>query len=138
SAATHATKAGGRVLINTSPEPVSNWTASIAEDLAVIGGLWTALNHPTAFFGLLLLSIALMIWLLPKIWRGVVTVFRWLGGLFGLSSKREDTPQQSESVPPSASTRESTLDSLERLTRLRDNGTLTEEEFQAQKQRLLE
>ena len=32
-ASTHFTKAGSRVLINTSPEPVSNWTASITEML---------------------------------------------------------------------------------------------------------
>ena len=29
----HATKAGSRVLINTSPEPVSNWFASVGEDV---------------------------------------------------------------------------------------------------------
>ncbi len=43
-AGTHATKAGSRIVINTSPEPVSNWTASIGEDVVVIAGLWTALN----------------------------------------------------------------------------------------------
>jgi len=48
-AGTHAFKSGSRVLINTSPEPVTNWTASVAEDLAVIGGLWAALNHPLWF-----------------------------------------------------------------------------------------
>ena len=45
-AGTHATKAGTRVLINASPEPVSNWMASFAEDLAVIGGLFVALHYP--------------------------------------------------------------------------------------------
>ena len=34
-AGTHATKAGTRVLINTSPEPFSNWFASVGEDVAV-------------------------------------------------------------------------------------------------------
>jgi len=38
-ATSHTIKAGTRVLINTSPEPVSNWTASIVEDVAVIGGI---------------------------------------------------------------------------------------------------
>ena len=83
-AATHATKAGARVMINTSPEPVSNWTASIAEDVAVIGGLWVALNYPLLFIALLVAFIGLMIWLLPKLWRGIRRVFgavaRWLGG----------------------------------------------------------
>ncbi len=71
-ASSHATKAGARVLINTSPEPVTNWTASIAEDVLVIGGLWTALYYPTVFLVLLAVFIALMIWMLPKIWRGLV------------------------------------------------------------------
>jgi hypothetical protein len=81
--ATHATKAGSRALINTSPEPFSNWTVSIAEDIAVFGGLWVALNHPWVFLGLLVVFILLMIWLLPKIWRGVKTVARTIGRLFG-------------------------------------------------------
>ena len=83
SAGSHATKAGSRVLINTSPEPLSNWTASITEDVLVIGGLWTALNHPWIFLGLLLLFILLMIWLLPKLWRGIKRVFGALRRFFG-------------------------------------------------------
>ncbi len=79
---THATKAGGRVLINTSPEPFSNWTASIGEDVAVVLGLWTALNNPTLFIVLLVLFILLMIWLLPRIWRGIKKVFAILAGWF--------------------------------------------------------
>ena len=70
-AATHATKAGGRVMINTSPEPVSNWFTSIGEDLLVIAGIWTALTHPWVFIVFLILFIVLMAWLLPKIWRGI-------------------------------------------------------------------
>ena len=70
-AGSHATKAGTRILINTSPEPISNWTASVSEDLLVITGLWAALYHPWLFIGLLILFIAIMIWLLPKIWRGI-------------------------------------------------------------------
>ena len=81
-AATHATKAGSRVMINTSPEPVSNWTASIGEDLAVIGGVWAALNHPYIFLALLVLFVLLMAWLLPRLWRGVKAVFLRLASLF--------------------------------------------------------
>jgi len=79
----HATKAGGRVLINTSPEPFSNWTASVSEDVAVFGGLWAALNHPFIFLGLLAAFILLMVWLLPKLWRGIKQVFAFVGRLFG-------------------------------------------------------
>lgn len=86
SATSHALKAGGRVMINTSPEPVTNWTASISEDLVVFGGLWAALNYPIAFLIGLVLFVALVIWLLPKIWRGVKKVFAFLAGLFGHKS----------------------------------------------------
>lgn len=82
-AGSHAAKAGSRVLINTSPEPVTNWTASISEDLLVLGGLWAALNHPIWFLVGLVVFIVLLIWLLPKIWRGIKKVFRFIAGLFG-------------------------------------------------------
>jgi len=42
----HVLKAGSRALLNTSPEPLSNWTASITEDVAVVGGLALAFSHP--------------------------------------------------------------------------------------------
>lgn len=82
-AGTHATKAGSRVLINTSPEPVSNWLASIGEDVAVVVGLWAALQHPWVFLVLLALFVILVIWLLPRLWRAI----KWIGArvraLFG-------------------------------------------------------
>ena len=81
-ATSHATKAGTRALINTSPEPVTNWTASITEDLAVIGGLWAALNHPWVFIIALVLFIILVAWLLPKIWRALKRVARAIGNFF--------------------------------------------------------
>jgi len=87
SAATHATKAGSRVMINTSPEPVSNWGASLGEDVAVIAGVWAALNHPYVFVSLLLVFIVLMVWLLPRLWRGVVMVIGKLTTLFGRITK---------------------------------------------------
>ncbi|MEO5574482.1 MAG: DUF4126 domain-containing protein [Gammaproteobacteria bacterium] len=83
-AGVHATKAGSRVLINTSPEPFTNWSASLAEDVAVFAGIWAAVNHPVLLIVLMIIFIALMIWLLPKLWRGIKQVFRtiarWLGG----------------------------------------------------------
>jgi hypothetical protein len=81
-AATHATKTGSRIVINSSPEPVTNWTASVGEDLLVITGIWAALNHPVAFLIALLIFIALMIWLLPKIWRGVKHIFNSIRNFF--------------------------------------------------------
>lgn len=86
-AATHATKAGSRVLINTSPEPFSNWAASIAEDVAVFAGLWAALQHPVLFLIALLAFLIMLCFLLPKILRGVVAIFQKLGTWLGLVNR---------------------------------------------------
>lgn len=86
-AGTHFTKAGSRVLINTSPEPVTNWTASIGEDLAVVAGLWTALHYPVLFIVLLIAFSALVIWLAPKVWRGIKRVLNKLGSWFSKSDR---------------------------------------------------
>jgi hypothetical protein len=82
-AGSHAVKAGGRVLINTSPEPFSNWVASIGEDLLVIGGLWAALQHPGFFLAGLALFIVVCAWLLPRIYGGIKRVLRSIGRVFG-------------------------------------------------------
>ena len=90
-AGTHATKAGSRILINTSPEPVTNWAASISEDLAVVAGLWTALYHPWLFLIALAVFIVLMVWLLPKLWQGIKRVFNYIRDLFQ-GKYRPDVP----------------------------------------------
>ncbi|MGZ5600628.1 MAG: DUF4126 domain-containing protein [Methylobacter sp.] len=87
-AGSHATKAGSRVLINTSPEPFSNWIASVSEDVVVITGVWACINHPILFLIALAGFILLMIWLLPRIWGGVKKVFGFIINLF----RNEKTP----------------------------------------------
>ena len=77
--ATHATKAGSRALINTSPEPVSNIAASLGEEGLLLTGGWLALMHPAVFIGLLLGFIVFMFWLLPKLWRGIKLVLGNVG-----------------------------------------------------------
>lgn len=78
-AGTHVAKTGSRALINTSPEPFSNLTASLGEDAAVIGGLALALAHPIVFLCLLLVFVGVLIWVLPKLIRLALTPFRRLG-----------------------------------------------------------
>lgn len=90
----HVSKASTRALINTSPEPVTNWTASVTEDAAVIGGLWTALNYPWLFVLLLILFILLAIWLLPKIWRLLRKAGKTLFGWFKKSP--EESPEKTK------------------------------------------
>ena len=110
-ATTHATKAGSRALINTSPEPFSNWVASILEDVAVIGGLWASLHHPTLFVAFMILFILLMIWLLPKLWRGIKAVFRKLRSFFG--GKPEPVASAPELQTPQAVHPESSIESTD-------------------------
>jgi Domain of unknown function (DUF4126) len=89
----HATKSGGRLLINTSPEPFTNWTASISEDLLVIAGLWAALYHPVLFLIALIVFILVMIWLLPRLWRLLKRLCYRIGSWLGLCEplKEEDS-----------------------------------------------
>jgi Domain of unknown function (DUF4126) len=76
---THATKAGSRALINTSPEPVSNITTSFGEEGLVLGGGWLALMHPMVFIGVLIFFVLVMLWLLPKLWRGIQSILGNIG-----------------------------------------------------------
>ena len=85
----HLTKSGSRLLINTSPEPFSNWIASVLEDVAVIGGILAALHYPVLFLALLVGFICLAVWLLPKLWRGIKMLFAKIKRLFS-----RDVPRQ--------------------------------------------
>ncbi len=91
-AGTHAVKAGTRVMINASPEPFTNWTASVSEDIAVIAGVWASIHHPIGFLIALIVFIGIVIWALPKIWRGIKKVFKAVINLF---SKKSRTPESS-------------------------------------------
>jgi hypothetical protein len=77
---THFAKAGTRAAINTSPEPFSNWTASFGEDGMLLAGLWIAFHHPLVFLVLLALFFALVIWLVPRLLRFLVSLWRRLSG----------------------------------------------------------
>ncbi|MEP6656312.1 MAG: DUF4126 domain-containing protein, partial [Betaproteobacteria bacterium] len=79
-AGAHFAKAGTRAMINTSPEPFSNWAASFGEDLAVGTILWLGFMHPLAALIVLVFIVALTLWLVPKLWRFVARIFRRLGG----------------------------------------------------------
>ena len=124
----HAAKAGTRVIINTSPEPFTNWTASVVEDVAVVGGMWAAMYNPWLFFGMLAVFIMLLVIILPKIWQAIKGIFRFIGKLFGA-----EEPAQSASQSQTGNH----LDQLKKLKDLFDSGALTEEEFQQQKTKLL-
>lgn len=90
SGTSHAIKAGSRVLINTSPEPFTNWTASIVEDVMVVGGIWATLHYPVLFICFFVVFILLAIWLIPKLWRGIKTV---ISAIINFFSRTPETKQ---------------------------------------------
>jgi hypothetical protein len=69
-AAMHVAKAGTRATLNLSPEPFSNWAASLSEDALVPLGLWLAFAHPVLFFALLALILVAVAVLMRLLWRG--------------------------------------------------------------------
>lgn len=76
----HLVKAGGRLAINTSPEPLSNVAASVTEDLTVLGVVALAVAHPrvaAAIAAVLLVAGLVVTYHLAKLirrgWR------RWKG-----------------------------------------------------------
>lgn len=74
--ASHALKTGSRALLNTSPEPVSNWAASFTEDAAVLGALALALAHPWLALALVVavgVGVAAFVWWL---WRKLTALGR--------------------------------------------------------------
>jgi hypothetical protein len=69
-AAMHVAKAGTRATLNMSPEPFSNWAASLSEDALVPLGLWLAFAHPLLFFALLAAMLVGVVLLARLLWRG--------------------------------------------------------------------
>lgn len=124
SATSHITKAGSRAVINTSPEPFTNWGASIGEDVLVLAGLWTALHYPIVFLCLLAVFIIAAIWLLPKIWRLLKAIVLKVGSFFGFI---DDKPEEDADLATQ----------LERLQQLKESGALSEDEFDGAKKQLL-
>ena len=59
----HLVKAGGRLAINSSPEPVTNIVASVTEDLTVLAVVWFAIENPRAAAAIagVLLAVGLVV-----------------------------------------------------------------------------
>lgn len=74
-ATTHFSKAGARAAANASPEPFSNWGLSFAEDVAVIGGTWLALQYPAVFLVLLAAFLVGALLLVGWVVRGFRRLF---------------------------------------------------------------
>jgi hypothetical protein len=71
----HGTKAAARIGANLSPEPVSNWTLSILEDIIAIGGVFLAVFVPFAIAAVLIVFLVFFFWFFRKISRAIKRLF---------------------------------------------------------------
>lgn len=135
-ATSHATKAGTRLLINTSPEPFTNWSASLTGDFLVLSGLWTALKHPEVFLVLFVIFLGAAIWILPKLWYFIKIILSKIGIFLGLI--KAQPVAVNEPVDLVVETQENNqVVALERLQQLREKGALTQQEFEQQRNKIL-
>lgn len=74
--ASHGTKTAARVTANLSPEPVSNWTLSIVEDIIAFVGTLLAVFAPIVVAVILVLFLIGFLWFLPKIVRRLLRMVR--------------------------------------------------------------
>ena len=82
-AGSHLAKSGSRAVINTSPEPFSNWAASFTEELAVGTLLWLVFAYPIVALCILALLVAFTIWIIPKVWRMIRAIVERIVAFFG-------------------------------------------------------
>jgi len=66
-AGAHLAKAGSRLAVNLSPEPLSNVALSLGEESLVLLALWLMFAHPWLLLALLALFGLLLAWSLPKL-----------------------------------------------------------------------
>jgi hypothetical protein len=73
--AAHITKAGTRLVVNTSPEPFSNILVSLGEDIGVVGLSFITMAYPKLSFFLTLIFLALILFFLPFLFRVLRMLF---------------------------------------------------------------
>jgi len=99
-AAAHGAKMATRLAINTSPEPFSNWTASVTEDVGVFVGLWAIFNHPLLMLVFVVGFCALAVWMIPKLIQLARRGFQRIRSWFKGEQPANSSPASSLMVPP--------------------------------------
>jgi hypothetical protein len=80
---THGTKATLRAGANLSPEPLTNWSLSLLEDVVAIGAVALAAFSPVAILSVIFVFLLLLVWILPKVWRRIRRMLKAAGDFFG-------------------------------------------------------
>ena len=86
---THGTKATVRAAANTSPEPFTNWTLSLIEDVFTVGAAVLAVLHPAVILVVILIFLLVLAWILPKIVRRLRHMLATVRAFFGGQSLAE-------------------------------------------------
>jgi hypothetical protein len=73
----HALKSGTRALINTSPEPLSNWSVSLGEDALTLAALALLIAHPWFALGVSVAALLLVASLVAWAFRAVLRRLPW-------------------------------------------------------------
>ena len=74
---THGLKAGTRVALNASPEPFTNWVASLSEDFFLGILLFLVVKYPIAALVVAILAVAAAVLLASWVVRGIRRLFQW-------------------------------------------------------------
>lgn len=85
----HGTKAAARAAANISPEPVSNWILSLAEDVIAFAGAIIAVFAPAVIAVVLVLFLIFFFWFFPRVVRAVRRIFNAIAAMFRGESFRE-------------------------------------------------
>jgi Domain of unknown function (DUF4126) len=78
----HGTKSALRATANLSPEPVSNWILSLAEDAIAIVGSFLAVFAPILIAIVLVIFVIIFGWFAPKIFRAMRRLYNAIKSLF--------------------------------------------------------
>jgi hypothetical protein len=79
---THGTKATLRAGANLSPEPLTNWSLSLLEDVLAIGAAVLAVVSPVGILVVIVIFLLLLVWILPKVVRRIRRMLKAAGNFF--------------------------------------------------------
>ncbi|MCA1556238.1 MAG: DUF4126 domain-containing protein, partial [Acidobacteria bacterium] len=76
---THGTKATVRAGANLSPEPLTNWSLSVLEDVIAVGAVVLAVLSPIGILAVILVFLLILAWILPKVLRRIRRMLKAAG-----------------------------------------------------------
>lgn len=98
----HSAKAGARLVVNQSPEPLSNIATSFIEDAFVLFGTWLFITHPVIGFSIVIILLAIISIILPRLFRLLNMELMALLGIvrgLGMDADQLDRPAPLNALP---------------------------------------